>query len=351
MDKHKVKKTKATKDADLATCSRLVVDHVIESMYSKEMEKVTGQNGKPTVPSSLMSPSKPLHLTAAALVSKSQNEVTRMAASMATSDKQKTDKGSLTKVSVTEKMGLTFGQIQETLIRRAVENSYELNLTPEKNKTEPLETSTDFKIKGKTEAAVKEVNKENIKKTPVKSEENDPYAFTDTPPVGDMDYIPKKFRTAKINKENNNNLSDTERPMKTPEKVKSQSGHSSTDSPGKQKKKKKVNHSALPQTIPECTSLEAQSSFSCLGQTHRRPMWSMDSGPAGSESPNASVGDCEVQSCSGESRDEEGDWGDYEDFGVRKSSRSNRGRKYQELIEQGYLQSARDKAAGKKINL
>lgn len=327
------------KDTDLATCSRLVVDHVIESMYSKEL--VNEANSKR---SANISPTKTSTNPAPALASKSQNEVTNKV-KIKVGEKSEAGEGGV----AFDKTSLTFGQIQETLIRRAVENSYELNLTSDsgvKTESENLyETKASDswgKLRGKPEQSGKELDKENIKRAEVK-EENDPYAFTDVPTSGEIEYIPKKFRSSKLKDNKNSNGNRVEK-AKADENV--QNGHESLDGSIKSKKKRKVGSQSPSYTESAymCISNDKQNN----NNNNQKACWTgqLDSSNLlGSESPSQTFCDSEVHSWSGESREEDCDWPDSEDYGVRKSQRSNRGRKYQELIEQGYLQSSRDKAA------
>ena len=352
-------------DRDLATCSRLVVDHVIESMYAKSNSNLTNNtktnsnHGNSTDSTISLSPS-----------SASKRQQTQSTGATPPGVKAGSE-------NIADK--LTFGQIQETIIRRAVENSYDLSLTSGlKVKSESLEgtsTEVDTRIKGQNRDSHRKTedhDKENVTMATgpkMESElEDDPYAFTDTPTTpSEDDYIRKKFKIAKINKENNNNTCSSPetvkvKPTGSPDGLKGKTSklkhtrQEGVDGKGKAKKKKWASTSCLlPPSPPQRSVVTTEHpSGSPVNKSHGAG-WNTHVGSSvmatvqtgGAESPNHSTCDSEVQSCSGESREEDGDWPD-EEGGIRKSQRSNRGRKYQELIEQGYLQPAREKPGTRK---
>ena len=117
-------------DSEVTSCGKLVVDRVIESIYSQEFGKVESKpeaRPKTTVVSSTYTPQQHQNQKDAKLSDKlsglfnappqqrGQNGISVKSDSMP----EAKDGG---------KMTMTFGQIQETLIRKAVENSYDFDI-------------------------------------------------------------------------------------------------------------------------------------------------------------------------------------------------------------------------------
>ena len=117
-------------DSEVTSCGKLVVDRVIESIYSQEFGKIEPKpevRPKTTVVSSTYTPQQ----------LQNQNGTKpsdKLSGLFSSPPQQRGQNGiSVKSESVPEakdggKMTMTFGQIQETLIRKAVENSYDFDI-------------------------------------------------------------------------------------------------------------------------------------------------------------------------------------------------------------------------------
>ena len=117
-------------DSEVTTCGKLVVDRVIESIYSQEFGKVEPKpdiRPKTAVVSSTYTPQQ----------HQNQNGTKpgdKLSSLFSTPPQRRSQNGMNLKDESTSgakdagKMTMTFGQIQETLIRKAVENSYDFDI-------------------------------------------------------------------------------------------------------------------------------------------------------------------------------------------------------------------------------
>ena len=121
-------------DSDVTSCGKLVVDRVIESIYSQEFGKIEPKpdpRPKTTTVSATYTPQqhnqngiKPSDRLSGLFGSSHSNQQqnqTQMVGAVKTEPPTETKDGG-------GKMTLTFGQIQETLIRKAVENSHDFDI-------------------------------------------------------------------------------------------------------------------------------------------------------------------------------------------------------------------------------
>ncbi len=125
-------------DTDVTTCGKMVVDRVIESIYSQEFgkrdEKSEMRPRLPTFPTDAGRKARPEGIQGRERSGTMPSGRPRNVQGNATTSPQRENQNGINPtpnqngIMTNGKPTLTFGQIQETLIRKAVENSYEFDL-------------------------------------------------------------------------------------------------------------------------------------------------------------------------------------------------------------------------------
>ena len=268
--------------------SKLVMEHVIESMYSRQRSQPWPEKCSETVPTSA-NPSLERVSAAATTLPNSASVDARPLTSTASpaqtvpqtvSQAAASETVSETVCERKNKVAMTFGEIQETLIRQAVENSYDLGLSGWSDRSHDNQSTTKMEV-AEDDKENLQICKQNTKLGAKLMAEKGQYSNSG---ASNITLGPTKFESC----------GDT--------KHSPQAG--------------KINERAdsLSDKLTQC-EISQPPSNTTVEPIHEDLASSTDSGQ------------------------------EHTDGDLRKSKRSNRGRRYRELIDQGYLQSVRDKGA------